>query len=302
MNITLDDVIAVVGEYKRKRQNEYEFQCPYCAETGGDTHCDNLKFNAQKHVLYCFANPEHSQKLFKKIIKIKQETSCDYYEKAYLFKHEVDKELTIEQKKELFAYTFWFNQELLQSDFLLDYLFQTRGITEATVKEVFLGYDNETDYWVIPTIEYNTDITQKNVVTGFEYRPINFSKQGIRRSTGTPNTLAMINEYTINRECLAIVEGYFDGYALFQYLTEIEQINKYHIVTCSNGVQSLLKQVDIIDFLKYKEIFLFIDNDEVSNPVAIKILEKYPFMKRITLNCGCKDFNEHYLKCIRHKI
>ena len=95
------------------------------------------------------------------------------------------------------------------------------------------------------------------------------------------------------------MEGYFDGYALFQYLTEMGKIDLYHIVTPSNGVNGLIKQIDEIDFTKYKKFELFLDNDEAGERVANKILEKNPFFNRVRLTCGCKDFNEHYLKCIK---
>jgi len=298
IDITIDDVINIVGGYHRKRQDEYEFQCPYCAAEGGDSHCDNLKFNARKHVLYCFANPEHSKALFKEILKNKNKSFDIHSYEQYLFDTNKSNELTKELKQKFYAYAVACNEYLLQSNILLDFLYQKRGITKDTVNDVYLGFDNNTETWIIPTVEYNTT-AKENEIVGFEYRPVDFSKSGIRRSKGTPSTLAMINEYTTDRECLAIVEGYFDGYALYQYLKEIEQIKYYHIVTCSNGVQSLLKQVNTIDFTKYKQIFLFIDNDNVSRPVAAKIIEKYPFMQDVTLVCGCKDFNEHYMKCIK---
>ena len=44
-----------------------------------------------------------------------------------------------------------------------------------------------------------------------------------------------------------------------------------------------------------KDLFDF----EPVDRVASQILEKYPFFNRIKLTCGCKDFNEHYMKCIK---
>ena len=32
-----------------------------------------------------------------------------------------------------------------------------------------------------------------------------------------------------------------------------------------------------------------------------KIIEKYPMFKRIVTKCDCKDFNEHYIKCIKNQ-
>ena len=124
-------------------------------------------------------------------------------------------------------------------------------------------------------------------------------KDGLRREKGAPTGLAMINSYKPTTEALAVVEGYFDGYALYQYLQEKRQLEYYHIVTPSNGVQSLLKYISQADFTKYKKFFLYLDNDEEGNKVASKIIEKYPVFKRVKMICGCKDFNEHYLKCIK---
>ena len=111
----------------------------------------------------------------------------------------------------------------------------------------------------------------------------------------------MINSYKPTTQVLAIVEGYFDGYALYQHLKEQRQIQHYHIVTPSNGIQSLLKQITEVDFSKYKQFYLYVDNDEEGNKVAEKIIEKYPMFKRIVTKCGCKDFNEHYMKCIKNQ-
>ncbi|MCD7780308.1 MAG: toprim domain-containing protein [Candidatus Gastranaerophilales bacterium] len=99
---------------------------------------------------------------------------------------------------------------------------------------------------------------------------------------------------------LAVVEGYFDGYALYQHLWEQKQIKYYHIATPSNGVQSLLKYISQADFSRYKKFYLYLDNDEEGNKTAQKIMAKYPMFGRIITDCGCKDFNEHYLKCIKH--
>lgn len=63
----------------------------------------------------------------------------------------------------------------------------------------------------------------------------------------------------------------------------------------------MLKQITEVDFSKYKQFYLYVDNDEEGNKVAEKIIEKYPMLKRIVANCGCKDFNEHYMKCIKNQ-
>ena len=50
VEITLDLLIKYLGAPERKRGAEYVWQCPYCL----DSHKDNLTFNAQKGIVYCF--------------------------------------------------------------------------------------------------------------------------------------------------------------------------------------------------------------------------------------------------------
>lgn len=177
------------------------------------------------------------------------------------------------------------------------FLRQKRGLTAVTVKAVKIGIDEYKKCWVIPTFQYSTE--RSNIILGFEYRPLNLGKDGLKREKGTPTGLAMINSYKPTTEALVIVEGYFDGYALYQHLYKKRQLKYYHIVTPSNGVQSLLKHISQVDFAKYKKFFLYLDNDEEGNKVAAKIIDRYPMFQRILTHCGCKDFNEHYLKCIK---
>lgn len=191
------------------------------------------------------------------------------------------------------------NEKLLTIDILPSILLKKRGLNLSTARDVKLGVDMNKKRWVIPTFQYSTE--RANAILGFEYRPFNFSKDGLTRSKGTPTGLAMINSYKPTMEVLTVIEGYFDGYALYQHLKEQKQIQYYHIVTPSNGIQSLLKHISQVDFSKYKRFCLYVDNDEEGNKVAEKIMAKYPIFERITTTCGCKDFNEHYMKCIKGK-
>ena len=65
IELTLENLIEHLGEPVRQRGAEYEWQCPFCQ----DWHEDNLKFNENKGVLYCFANPEHSKTIIREICK-----------------------------------------------------------------------------------------------------------------------------------------------------------------------------------------------------------------------------------------
>lgn len=307
LELTLEMCQEYLGTPIRTVNNEVEWQCPICASNGGDTHKDNLKFNKIKNVLHCFADDEHSRVILSDMFK--QE-----WEKVRAW-NAANKNLTLDAIREELSETDKNNtyeanityisltQEMLKHDasgLLLENLMYHRGLTLDTALDVGLGYDDIEHHWVIPTVKYSTSINQEDYkVIGFEYRPMDFDKSGLRREKGGETALAMISPFTDKTEAIAIVEGYFDGYALYQHLKELNQLDYYHIVTCSNGVSSLVKQVAEINFTKYKKHYLFIDNDEAGRKAADEILTKYPFIVDITLTCGCKDFNEHYMKCIK---
>ena len=293
-NLKLELLTKVLGEPEKQSGDEYLWQCPLCKDTGRD----NLKFNAVKGILWCFANESHAPQILKEILKkgrINLKPANADYNSYDRYKHIFSMQKQIEFK----IYMQECNEKLLTIDILPSILLKKRGLNLSTARDVKLGVDMNKKRWVIPTFQYSTE--RANTILGFEYRPFNFSKEGLTREKGTPTGLAMINSYKPTMEVLAVVEGYFDGYALYQHLKEQKQIQYYHIVTPSNGIQSLLKHISQIDFSKYKRFCLYVDNDEEGNKVAEKIMAKYPIFERITTTCGCKDFNEHYMKCIKGK-
>ena len=293
--LSLELLTTVLGEPEKQSGDEYLWQCPLCKDTGRD----NLKFNAVKGILWCFANESHAPQILKEILKkgrINLKPANADYNSYDRYKHIFSMQKQIEFK----IYMQECNEKLLTIDILPSILLKKRGLNLSTAKDVKLGVDMNKKRWVIPTFQYSTE--RANTILGFEYRPFNFNKDGLTREKGTPTGLAMINSYKPTMEVLAVVEGYFDGYALYQHLKEQKQIQYYHIVTPSNGIQSLLKHISQIDFSKYKRFCLYVDNDEEGNKVAEKIMAKYPIFERITTTCGCKDFNEHYLKCIKNSL
>ena len=294
-NLKLELLTAVLGEPEKQSGDEYLWQCPLCKDTGRD----NLKFNAVKGILWCFANESHAPQILKEILKkdrINLKPANADYNRKDRYKHI----FSIQKQIEFKIYMQECNEKLLTIDILPSILLKKRGLNLSTARDVKLGVDMNKKRWVIPTFQYSTE--RANTILGFEYRPYNFSKDGLIRSKGTPTGLAMINSYKPTTEILAVVEGYFDGYALYQHLKEQKQIQYYHIVTPSNGIQSLLKHISQVDFSKYKQFYLYVDNDEEGNKVAEKIMAKYPIFERVTTTCGCKDFNEHYLKCIKNSL
>lgn len=292
--LTLDILQNCLGEPESQSGDEYIWQCPLCKDTGRD----NLKFNAAKGILWCFADESHAPQLLREILKKNKNKICfKHFNNDYENTDRYKRFFTIQKQMEFRTYMKECNEALQKSLMRVRFLRQKRGLTAVTVKAVKIGIDEYKKCWVIPTFQYSTE--RSNIILGFEYRPLNLGKDGLKREKGTPTGLAMINSYKPTTEALVIVEGYFDGYALYQHLYKKRQLKYYHIVTPSNGVQSLLKHISQVDFAKYKKFFLYLDNDEEGNKVAAKIIDRYPMFQRILTHCGCKDFNEHYLKCIK---
>lgn len=295
MNVlTLDILQNYLGEPESQSGDEYIWQCPLCKDTGRD----NLKFNAAKGILWCFADESHAPQLLREILKKNKNKICfKHFNNDYENTDRYKRFFTIQKQMEFRTYMKECNEALQKSLMRVRFLRQKRGLTAVTVKAVKIGIDEYKKRWVIPTFQYSTE--RSNIILGFEYRPLNLGKDGLKREKGTPTGLAMINSYKPTTKALVIVEGYFDGYALYQHLYKKRQLKYYHIVTPSNGVQSLLKHISQVDFAKYKKFFLYLDNDEEGNKVAAKIIDRYPMFQRILTHCGCKDFNEHYLNCIK---
>lgn len=188
-----------------------------------------------------------------------------------------------------------YNNNLLKNLKMLDFIKTKRGIEIKTVEKCFIGIDVEKNKFVFPTIEFMT-----NNVIGFEYRPLDLSKN-IKREIGGLTGLAQINTFTDKTQALVILGGYLDCYVSYQYLEEIGQSEYYHIATSSNGEGSTLKYLENVKehFNKYCRIYLYLDTDDTGIAQMEKTKTKFSFVEIKTMSCGCKDFNEHYLKCIK---
>lgn len=299
----INNIINYLGKPEKIIGDEYIYQCPLCQ----DTHKDNLKLNIKKGILRCFANDYHAREILS-VVNKQNNTGC--YKASFnpVRKHiETVVSLSKKELKKNLLYMYQCNEELLNTPRALKHLEHKRGITKDTVNFCGIGIDKELHKWVLPIFKYNTAD-----VIGFEYRPSllpnaikakrteaeNEAKKGISRKKGSIAGLAGINGKTPSTEVLAIVEGFFDGYALYQYLQEQGQDKYYQVVTPSNGIASLEKQIKSVNFSEYKRVYLYVDSDEKSKPTIDKILSEYPFVKQVSTEC-CKDFNEHYLKCIK---
>ena len=267
----------------------------------GDTGRDNLVFKSSNNTVYCYGNETHSPALLKDIFSKNKD-------RLVIFKNTAKRStpakpvITEEKHQEFSLYMLKCNDELLNNTTALSFLLKKRGINKDTVEYCKIGINTNKHRWVFPTFEY----TCKDVglIAGFEYRPSDLSKKGLYREKNTPTCMAMINVYTPDKKCLAILEGYLDAYAFTQHLKEQGQLENYHIATPSNGVSSIIKLIKEVDynFNKYQRVYVYLDSDETSKPKMQEIKELYPFIETIIMTCGCKDFNEHYLKCISKKI
>lgn len=287
-NISLEKLIKYLGEPERKYGNEYQWQCPYCK----DSHRDNLKFNIEKNILWCFANPEHSKQVLRDMAKNYKINQIN-----------LNKENKEKPKMENFIeYVEKCNKNILNSNNFIDFIYKHRGISKETIEVVKLGFDMEKRLFVIPNIKYTTD--NEIFVFSMEYRnKIKSENKKVTREKNTPTGLTMINTYNSETEALLVVEGVWDGYVLYDFLKEKGQEKYYHIVSPSNGATTICNQFSEIEFSKYRKFYLYLDNDDAGNAATAKILEKYSGLKSkikiIRTNCSCKDFNEHLMNCIR---
>src|SRR5208283_3367486 len=143
--------------------------------------------------------------------------------------------------------------------------------------------------WVLPIIDANN-----HTLIGFEYRKNNFSifYDNIKcmKEPGSYSCLSEINP-GFNSKKQIILEGFLDAYLFLQHYGH----EKYHILTPSMGVHSILP---LMDSWYNKNLFLYLDSDKAGIEVMNKCKEKYQDIQIKTLQCGCKDFGDHYLKCL----
>jgi len=292
MTIELEQIINHLGQPIKQCGDELIWKCPYCE----DKSQNNLIYNKVKNIIWCFASGgEHSKQILRDI----NQKSDKKYTKTNTYTKPIKKILSPDMIKQFTNNMHKFNNELLNTPKAIKYIEEKRGIKFDTVKDCFIGINREKKSFAFPTLEFMT-----NNVIGFEYRPYNLSKKGLHREKGGITGLAQINQFTDKTQVLAILGGYLDCYVFHQYLKEIGQVDFYHIATSSNGEGSTLKYLEDMQehFNKYKKIYLYLDTDKTGIEQMEHIKDKFPFVEMKTMTCGCKDFNDHYLKCIKSKI
>lgn len=293
--LTFELLIDYLGQPNKHNYGYSMWQCPICNDKGKN----NLVYTHKTNTIWCYADDLHAPAILKDIYnKNKENYKTNTFKPVQ--KPKLQKiELPPEKQQQFTSYLYKCEQELLQDEHFLALLLKNRGISKSTVEYCHIGIDKQKARWVFPTYKYCCDTVPKLI--GFEYRPLNLSKNGLYREKGTPTGMAMINTYN-NKTCvLVIIEGYLDGYAFADHLGNLNQLQFYHITTPSNGVSGITKLLDEIEYCfdKYKKVYAYLDSDEVSLPKMELIQSKYPFIEIVIMQCGCKDFNEHYLKCIK---
>lgn len=277
--ITLNQITSILGQPTGKQGGEYVWQCPYCM----DSHKDNMRFNERKGLLWCFADPEHSKEVLKKMNGKESD-----YKPVAKSANSVPKWVIMQEK--YVEYMAQCQEELLNNQDLLDYVYKKRGLSKKVIDLVGLGFDSEANQFVIPIFGLKEDM-----ITDFELRDYS-DKKVISRVGGGHNTVAKI--YGLDRaKTLYITEGFLDGYALLQYLFDKNQTD-FTIYSCSHGVESLIKCLPTVNFSQFDEIKLMFDADEAGDKATKAIIEQYPFIKdsrKFLFDAKVKDVGEWVL-------
>lgn len=328
--ITLDDLVQELGEYKKIGQHYY-FQCKYCL----DEHKDNMIYTPSKNLIKCFADDFHSRQLLSEIMKKKHESKrmenkeipayiknqeqylyymelCNSALLGTLTKDWID-ELNNQDMFEKGEYKFYL--DLIETDkprLAREYLEKETGINADTIEMSGLGLDFFKNKWVFPIFDMSANLV------GFEYRYKDLKQKKIWRQQGTPKCMALVYG---NGKNLYTQEGYKDSYLMIQILKHHNMLDDATIVTSSNGVAGTLDVMSNIQFSKYDNIYLCLDNDkikekvvkngkpqDVSRQMTKAIIEKYPFIKDRTpkftdeeLKQGYKDIADIFLLRYKNK-
>ena len=110
--LTLDILQNYLGEPESQSGDEYIWQCPLCKDTGRD----NLKFNAAKGILWCFADESHAPQLLRKILKKNKNKICfKHFNNDYENTDRYKRFFTIQKQMEFRTYMKECNEALQKS-------------------------------------------------------------------------------------------------------------------------------------------------------------------------------------------
>ena len=291
--ITLADIREVLGQNGKKSGNNWLFQCPICSSSGGDKSADNLVAKGNGDYIHCFscANNEGGKYVLSEI----ERKRAQERERERVVINNTPRFLDEKLQEQYIEYMCLANEKLLADQELLGLLYEKRGIDRQTVIDCGIGYDDTEEHWVIPifSLKYVS-------VMGFEYRRKNFDKYDngskVRRERGYITDICPV--WGRNKaKTLIISEGFWDCYALHQYLRN-KGNDDHTIYSCSNGVTSLVNVMNRITFANFNEIKLILDADGAGSKVTDEIIMRYPFIKDkrgFLFKGGYKDSNEWLL-------
>lgn len=289
--LEFNEVVAYLGQPAKQDSKNAYYQCPICK----DTSKDNLVYTFANGLLksWCCTS---SKSIFGNILKLRGKNTTS-------IKKPVKKpELSEEKIKDYHIYQDNCNNTLLKDSKALNFLLKKRGIDKDTVSFCGIGIDKIKHCWVIPIYDV------KKSISGFEYRKSDFSdfvalgrSFKCKKERGSYSCLAQINGKALTTEIAIIFEGFFDAYLFWQHLKSQGQNEFYHILTPSMGVGTVIDLLKNFDFSLYKKVILYLDSDDKGISVMTEAKKLYPFIETKIMTCGCKDFNEHYLNCLKNK-
>lgn len=318
MELTLNDIQEYLGQTGKKIGQEICFMCPICQDHRGK---DNLHYNPNKNVLWCFANQEHNKQILSEIMKKKHEVKrmenkeIPAYiknQEKYLYYMELCNSallgtltkdwINAVNEQDMFEdneYKFYL--DLIKTDkprLAREYLEKETGINADTIELTGLGLDFFGNKWVFPIFDMSSNLV------GFEFRYKDLKQKKIWRQQGTPKCMAIV--YGCGKN-LYTCEGYKDCYLMIQILKHHNMLDNSTIVTSSNGVSHTLDVMSNIQFSKYDNIYLCLDNDkikekvikngkpqDVSRQMTKTIIEKYPFIKDRTPKFTDEELKQGY--------
>ena len=293
LDVTLDELIKVLGNPTRTAGHQYYFQCPACAQSGGDTHCDNLLYNDRKGVLKCFACDDGAKEALR-LINANRNSST--YE--VLHRHTEKKPTKLwwqENAENLYIYMIEAHEEM--PNYVTKWLWENYGIDQDTINECDIGFDNQPNMVSIDAsiIFPMFSLKHDSQLVGFELRQMG-PKKVIRHTLDAPSCLCAIWG-PMNAEYLIICEGFKDCYCLLQLLKQKvgDKINKFLICTPAHGCRDIVKNIPDANLTGFKKCYLVLDNDEAGDKATEEILKQYPFFidKRAILK-GYKDVCEYW--------
>lgn len=294
LDINIDELREVLGFETRSKYGTYYFQCPECASMGKDTKKDNLVFNSSNGKLRCFGCGEGQYKAIGMVNEMRKKNG--YWQKPHkegkILEENKNKKVWFEvNKEELLQYQKEAEEELLEAQPIIDWLYNKHCINKQTIKDCGIGLDADKNAVCFPI--YSTQHDQ--ILVGFEYRQCGENKK-IWRTPQAPSCLASVYGRE-NAENIIICEGFKDAYCLKQILDLKGKTDSYYILTPANGVSDIINHLPKIDFNKYRSCYLLLDNDEAGDKATTEILEQYPFFidkRKILKNNNVNDVADYW--------